>query len=208
LIPLGFLLFCWPPGGDFSAGQQTKEQKPTAIPLDSMYATMWQKPMHHVVAAYKLYPDGKKVPSYPYSFHLNEIRQWPLGASNVCLVCGKDITEAIQSTLVALACGADTSVYHDPNSKCKKLWIVANLGVASSVPTKWVVNSVTIHKQTIRVNYTEPEESGRMPSTCDLRQYLLWAPLGELPAGTYTLELYDAEQRRVTVLRSVRHFGF
>jgi hypothetical protein len=58
------------------------------------------------------------------------------------------------------------------------------------------VQSITQQGNTIRFNYLEPKV-GRSADWGS--PYLYWVPLGELQAGTYTLEVHDLD-RKVTLL--------
>ena len=51
---------------------------------------------------------------------------------------------------------------------------------------------------TIRLTY----EVGQSEND-DLHQYFAWAPLGDLEAGIYSLELIDASEAEVTLMRRV-----
>ena len=50
----------------------------------------------------------------------------------------------------------------------------------------------------MRINY---ESTKSEISTGDVHLYLLWAPIGKLAAGEYTLELYDTAAKKVTASR-------
>jgi hypothetical protein len=64
------------------------------------------------------------------------------------------------------------------------------------MPPAFRVLSVEINGTKIRVNY---ESITRELSTGDEHPYLLWAPLGKLAAGEYTLELFDTATKKLTV---------
>jgi hypothetical protein len=122
--------------------------------------------------------------------------------SNIFLVTGRDIAEAIAATRLAMS-GArpvDGPVKPKDDAKVEKHWLVVFLGHKGSEPPAWLVKSVEQADGTIRATISEPKGGGR---TADLHEYLIWAPVGKLKAGTWTLELYMAEKKRVTLLRRV-----
>jgi hypothetical protein len=75
---------------------------------------------------------------------------------------------------------------------------VAYLGVAGSEPLEWRVKSAEVQRHVVRLTYTK--EGAR---THDLHPYFVWVPLGELKAGTYTLELFEQDLKKVTLSRRV-----
>jgi hypothetical protein len=163
------------------------------IPLESIYSTTGQKGLK----ALKMRLDE------PQGQELQGIaRGYRGGASDVFLVRGKDIAAAVKAARQAFTAGqsADGPVIPDAASRAAPLWVVAYLGSAGSSPPAWLVHSVEVKGQMVRVTFRKPKRFG---STRDLHPYFLWVPLGKVEAGTYTLELFDADKEEVTFLRRV-----
>src|SRR5262245_46133571 len=77
------------------------EQKAEAktISLDSIYSTSYQKPFKTVTAGFNLRPGGAKEYTESYGHLLEQLkREFRGGASNVFLVRGDNIDEAITAT--------------------------------------------------------------------------------------------------------------
>ncbi len=175
-----------------------------AIPLESCYATPG------VRGGCKLITDGGRE---PHGFDLSELYRENLarggGAMNVALVRGGDIAAAVKATRRAFAADwqTDTTVPASPNDGKggPPLWLVAYFGCGSSHPGYGWVQAVEVRGQVVRVAYA-PESKDRA-ATQDTVFFYLWAPLGRAGAGTYALELFDADKKEVTLLRHVAVAG-
>jgi hypothetical protein len=163
------------------------------IPLESIYSTTGQKSLKPVKGHH----------SEPYSNDLSQIRSGlRSGASNIFLVRGNNITQAIAATRRLFVGGgaADVPVLEGVGLEEGPLWLVTYFGSAGSKPSAWQVEPVEQKGKTIRVPFWKP---GRLGSTSDIHAYLVWIPLGELEEGAYTLELFDINQREVILMRRV-----
>jgi hypothetical protein len=132
------------------------------------------------------------------------------GASNVVLVHGKDITAAVKAACGPLIGGApaDTPALPDPDAGAAKrepLWLAAYLGIAGNTSIGWRVHAAETRGLTARLTYSQSRRTGPIGSI--VLQYLVWVPLGEVRAGTYTLELYDADRKEAMLSRRVTVAG-
>jgi hypothetical protein len=160
-------------------------QEPRAIPLNTAYATFNQ--------------DGlKALDEAVDNDHLRQmLDQIQAGPQRIVLCEGKDVGKAVKSAgmsftmpdqpIPAVTIGTDDTV-----------WLVAFLGADGSIPSAYKVRGIEVIGRTIRLSYERDDSSGR---TCDLVGYLVWAPVGRMEAGVYTLELFDAAAGNVTVTR-------
>jgi hypothetical protein len=163
------------------------------IPLGSIYSTNGQEGLKAVRLGLE----------EPYGHDLQEIvREFRSGASNIVLVRGKDIAAALKATRWAFTANRPADVPVDPEDGSKRapLWLVAFFGAAGSDPPAWLVQSIEVRGRLVRVVFVKPK---RLISTRDSHLYFIWVPLGKPEVGTYTLELFDAEKREVTLLRRV-----
>jgi hypothetical protein len=128
-----------------------------------------------------------------------------LGASNIFLVRGNDIKEAMQATHQIFTGGGSASrvpAISRIRSHAKTVWLVGYFGVRGSTPKAWLVDSVELHDNKIRLNFSEPGAQ-----TQDTLDYAAWAPLGELRLGTYTLEMFDVGKKEVVLMRRAEVVG-
>ena len=125
-----------------------------------------------------------------------------IGASNVCLVLGDDLAEGINATRMVFAGGrsADSPASRERTSTSRQYWMVAYFGVSHRGPAAWAIESVKQNGNAFRVSFTRPKADG---TTADTHQYFLWVPVGELEAGQYELELFNADAKRLTLMRRV-----
>jgi hypothetical protein len=171
------------------------------IPLESVYSTSQQPGLKHVTHAMKA--DGNRwVPLEPYGHFLQRIRSdFSSGLTNVFLVRGKDITQAVRATSMAMPgnSGGGYPVLPEDGSEPTQLWLVAYLGRSSSGTDAEVpIQSVEREGKTIRLAYRYHRNANQ-----DMMPYIFWVPLGEMKKGTYTLELFDTDKKEVTLLRRV-----
>jgi hypothetical protein len=177
-----------PPGGK---GEEKAGAK--AVPLGSVHSTSRQKGL-------KLIDQGKGDEAFPNQMRVLFERSIRMGASNVFLARGDDLKAAVKATWEVFRYGRSASgpVSADRRSRSERYWLVAYLGVDGSVPPAWLVKSVKVSGRTIRLAFTK-----RGDATGVLHPYFVWAPLGKLGPGTYTLELFDEESKQVTLSRRV-----
>jgi hypothetical protein len=156
--------------------QDAGKRPPRKVPLETIYTTGGQKGLRAL-------PD-------PYSF--------PRGPSNMFLVRGEDVDDAIAATTSILAAGEPVvSAVGTGGVRSNKIWLAAYFGTAGS-GSPWIVTSLEIQDRRICLHYRQLDGTSN-----DLHQYLIWAPLGQLPAATYTLELVDDDRDTVTLSRRV-----
>jgi hypothetical protein len=189
------ILFLAAVGCDEPRGNEShpKPEAVRVIPLKDIYSTNRQKGLQRV----------SKGEDEPYARELLELRRGlRTGASNVLLVRGKDFRTAVKASWLAFTGGrtAVRPVVPDEGSKGAPLWLVGYLGISGSSPPDLLVQSAERKGNTIRLSYFRPKDGA---DSRDLHHYLVWVPLGELKAGSYTLELFDANKKEVTLLRRV-----
>src|SRR5436190_18631962 len=171
-----------------SGGEQAR-----TIPLESMYSTSEQPGLKHMTYAARA--DGNRwVYLEPYGQYLAKIwREFRSGPTNVFLVRGKDINQAVQAASLAMPgnYGGGYPVHPDANawpvpSEPTQLWLVAYLGHGSSGTNAVVpIQSVEREGKTIRLAYCYRRNNNK-----DFMPYIFWIPLGEMEKGTYMLELF------------------
>ena len=142
------------------------------------------------------------------------------GPSNVLLVHGDDFRWAVWSTWQAYnhygtytaenalpARDPDPEKKDDPDPpkdvNKSAVWVVAYLGTDTS--DRWLIKSVERTGNRVRVSYTDRYKNpGGVGATVgDSTPYIMWAPLGRLDAGKYTLELYETNEMEVKLTRLV-----
>ena len=168
-------------------GQATR-----AIPLDTAYATFNQEGM-------------KSLDNVSNTEALWEIfNQVQEGLQRIVFCDGKDIAAAVKSAGMSFTMSAMSSsmegqpvpaITIDPEDT---VWLAAFLGSDGSVPPAFIVRSINVKGRTIRVSYDRDNSSGR---SCDLRSYMVWAPVGRVEAGEFTLELFDVTAGEVTLIK-------
>jgi hypothetical protein len=178
--------------------KQGKPPKMTAqkIPLEQVYSTNGQEGLIPVRLGTKA----------PYDACLREMFRHSagIGASNIFLVKGNDITEAITATATVIAGGngaerpARGVPPHDEPTKC---WLVAYLGMSESKPPAWAVVKVEKEGKTLRLYYYGRQPPGHAPE--GKHHYFAWVPVGDLEAGRYDLELIEAGRRSLVLRRKV-----
>ncbi|MFO0808028.1 MAG: hypothetical protein U0746_05355 [Gemmataceae bacterium] len=137
-------------------------------------------------------------------FDLGELyKEYRAEASNMALVRGRDIGEAVKATRRAFAASVrtDAQVLANPDNakvESSSLWLVVYFGMGPSTPGFGRVQSTEVRSQTIRVAYSRARPGA---ATADIVFYYLWVPLGKAGAGAYALELFDADRNEVTLLR-------
>ncbi len=117
----------------FAVAASSAEDKVRTIPLDLVYSTSTQKGLRAMSRSFTG-KDGQKKFAEPYGYALEQIylQTQGLGPSNVFLVRGQDIQQAVTATMLVLTGGrsADQPTGEGPG----KDWAVAYLGVSGSTP--------------------------------------------------------------------------
>jgi hypothetical protein len=176
---------------DRCAAEEAKGRK---IPLKALYSTNGQ---HGVL------PLPRRLEA-AYGWDLEQIREATsrLGASNVFLVRGKDVAEAIRGTRKVFTGARTADALSAPEAPrgAKECWAVAYFGNRFGWPPAWVVDPTEVAGKTIRIPFRKTKP---LTGTGDFHPYFVWVPLGELKEGTYTLELFDTEKKETVLLRRV-----
>jgi hypothetical protein len=125
-----------------------------------------------------------------------------MGVSNVFLVRCRDLSTAMTTTGQVLTRGNSLvkPISSSKDSKSDEVWMVAYLGLDAQ-GSVYRVESVAVSGRTIRASYRYRHPA---VSNSGLQPYFYWVPLGRVAPGTYRLELYDADQEEVTLMRRVR----
>ena len=162
------------------------ENEPTrVIPLNSVYATFAQD-------------DPRSAEGIIGQETLEQVANANRAAPRRIVLCvGADATAAVRDSAKAFALREKgiPSVHIDSSHM---LWLAAYLGTEGTVPPAYRVESIEIRDRTIRVTYESDAGGAR---TCDLHDYLLWAPLNRVESGMYTVELFDSAINEVTASR-------
>jgi hypothetical protein len=136
--------------------------KPKAIPLDTAYNWNEQQGLKTV---HGVDYDTDKL----YKSFLEN------GLSNIYLVRGRDIKEALAATLYAMKGGTGVEngvrVHHDDKNPAKALWLVAYLGKGQSTPLLFEFTGVERDGNRFRVGYRYTRPGG---GSDDLKPYPLW----------------------------------
>jgi hypothetical protein len=125
------------------------------------------------------------------------------GASNAFLVDAANLNDAVGATgrILLGSRAADIPASNELGPVSGRQWLVAFLGAAHSSPVRWVVEKVAVTENNIRLTYHKPESA---IATSDIHRYYYWVPLGKLAPGTYQVELFDADEKAVTLMRRVK----
>lgn len=162
------------------------ENEPTrVIPLNSVYATFAQDNLRSaegIIDQETLERVAKANRAVP---------------RRIALCVGADATAAVRDSAKAFALPEMGIPSVDVDSS-HTLWLAVYLGTEGTVPPAYRLESIEIRDRTIRVTY-ESDESGAR--SCDLHDYLLWAPLNRVESGLYTLELFDSGINEVAITR-------
>ena len=156
------------------------------IPLNRIYATFDQDDLKSADAAFEV---------ADYAEAMNVLRE---GSGQIVLCDGKDIAAAVKGSMDVFTLPADPmpSTFADSRSS---FWVAAYFGAEGSMPPAFEVRSVEVTGMTIRVSFERMPASSR---SCDLRDYMIWAPVGRLESGMYTLELFDVSANNVVLVRT------
>lgn len=123
------------------------------------------------------------------------------GPSNAFLVDADSIKDAMRGSLRVMVGGAaaDKAV-KSVAVRSGEYWLVAFLGCGHSGPLRWEVKEIRVDKWRVRLTYRVPKEGW---ATADVHRHIFWAPLGKLPAGAYSVELFDSGSDAITMKRRV-----
>jgi hypothetical protein len=164
-------------GYTFSQPEAEKQKK---IELKTIHSTNGQKELQQVDLAATKIGDKLRISEY--------------GASNVFLVRGKDISEAIKETHAVVWQLAPGDKIEGVDSEA---WLVVFFGVAGSGGERWKVISVDYSPKRVRVWYKENDGI----DTDDIHHYYAWIPLGKLDPGTFSMELWDQNTNEMVISR-------
>jgi hypothetical protein len=171
------------------------EPEAVAIPLAAIYSTNGQKGLIAVHGG----------ATAPGGFDMDEMhREFRGGISNIFLANADDIVQAVSATRRAFTSGMSAEVPVLPRltevRRPAAFWMVVFLGIRGSEPPALLVRSVERKGKVIRLGFQRYAGGGK---TKDSHRYFIWVPLGKLDSGKYTLELFDAETKEVTLTRRV-----
>ena len=155
------------------------------IPLHTVYATFNQEGLKAADEA---------VDNEDLAMALNAIGD---GREEVVLCVGDDVVAAVKASIASFAMPKEP-VPAVGGGSIATIWVAAHLGSDGSVPPAYRVRSVEVNRTTIRVAFAHEDSPVR---SCDLRGYMIWAPVGRVAAGAYTLELFDVTADRVIATR-------
>ena len=118
-------------------------------------------------------------------------------SAQIVLCNGNDIAAAVKSSGESFRMPEEPapSIVAGPSNP---VWVAAYFGTDGSVPPAYKVRAVEITGKSIRVAYERVESPGR---SCDLHAYVIWAPIGPISAGSYTLELFDVAADSIIATR-------
>jgi len=177
-----------------TAATPTSKADP-AIPLSKIVTTSPQSDLQAFEVVFPNEIERRKL--------FQRISAFSSGASNLFLVDATNTLDAFKASLSVLegSHSADTPALvntDDPDRGSH--WLVAYLGVGPSQPVSWVVESVTVKRNSIRVSYHQPKAN---IVTGDIWRFYYWVPLGTLDPGNYQLEFYTTKEKAVTLSRRV-----
>ena len=176
------------------AGDEKEGKKVASIPLKSIYSTGRQEGL-------KVMDQGQgdqEVRNEMRELHQQAIK---MGASNIFLVRGDHIEDAVKATweVFLRGHGVDEPVNWDWRRKSDKYWLVGYFGVSGSEGPAWLAKSVEATATEIKLTFTNPAAL-----TQDDHPYFFWVPLGKLKPETYTLTLEDGDRQKSLLVRRVR----
>ena len=157
------------------------------IPLDTVYATFNQEGFKSL---------DLEVETNGLFQVLSAVRESP---QQIILCVGSDVASAVIASELGFAT-PDEATPPVTGGTSDTLWLAAYLGSDGSVPSAFRLRAIEVNGKTIRVEYERDESPVR---SADLRNYLIWVPLGRVEAGAYTLELFDTAAERVTRSRTL-----
>ncbi len=179
------------------AANQKNEQR--SVSLSDIVTTSSQRPLQAVRDVLQ-----KKSSAQSANDYLRQLLASPNGCSNAFLVEAANIDDALSASfnVVIGSRSVDAPVWADTlqPTNIGNHWLVAYLGTGPSDPAWWTIESVGIGKDKVILRY---RKSKPRPATEDRHRYYYWVPLGKLAPGAYEIQLFDAEQSTVTLMRRV-----
>jgi hypothetical protein len=174
-----------------------REEPEEAVPLDTVFAASGQKDLLQLPQNRFVEGDNPQKRSL--------FRASDIGPSNLFLVAGSDITEAMEATFFAFRGErVDSPVaVPGPNPPSKRLWAFVYLGAAQGAPLEWAVTRVSVNRDQVRVTVARPDRAARLGFQFNMTMYLFWVPLGEPKHKAYTLQAYDETNRATLMTRYV-----
>lgn len=170
------------------------------VPLADMLTTSGQEGMQQVGETFQGVDDPANKSTNGYLHKIYEAS----GPSDVFLVDATTMHEAVSasaSVFVGSRSASTPAPVNKQNPLRGNLWLVAYLGKSHSSPMRWVVDSATVTENKIRLAYREPQWN---IGTSDSMPYLYWIPLGKIEPGIYEVELFDADEKAVILMRRVK----
>jgi 2-keto-3-deoxy-6-phosphogluconate aldolase len=126
------------------------------------------------------------------------------GATNVFVVRGADIEEAIEVTAMitlGLQCLDSQDTYRlSKKELAKNFWLVAYFG-AGTVPCPFQIDEVKKSNGKLSLTYSVPKQ---LFSTMMSNPHFVWIELGDLTPGRYSLELRQTDGHESSVTRSFK----
>jgi hypothetical protein len=200
------LLFVHAQQGNEKPEAKPDKVKQVSIPKDQIYTTSGEPGFKkQLVALFRRDKDGREKGEYPYSYDLKMIEKVGMGASNVFIVRGEEIKDAVSATRLVFdrGVGAEEPRKYDAEDQeivSKRYWLVIYLGTFGSEPPVWQFKSMSISDRTIEFAYSKIKPRIH---THDVWRYFYWIQLGQLRAGTYELRLVDSDKKRLSLIRYV-----
>jgi hypothetical protein len=180
-----------------SAGDGGGAAKTVSVPLGEVYTTSEQKGLKRV---------ARGEDRTPVKLRSRLTVAAPKGGlPDAFLARGRDITAVVGVTASFYEGGGfgDGDIGPEERSPQDQVWLVAYLGRTTSDPLRFEVTAVERRGAAVRLSYRVVPLGGGVAVTLDRRPYYYWAPLGRLAPGAYQVELYDAAEKQVTLMRRV-----
>jgi hypothetical protein len=184
-LAVAALALAWACAGTHGGDDPDPEPKAKVykVPLKSVYVSFEQEGTKHFDRGSKEDPDGEL--RAIWKVELGEEREFFL--VRACKVGGA--AKAARKVLSGQHKGGAPASADDGAAE---YWLVAYLGTLGSEPPAFSVVSAERQGRTISLRV---QKIKRTLVSKDRHQYLVWVPLGKLPNGKYTLELYlDGEK--------------
>jgi hypothetical protein len=183
-----------------------EKDKPVSIPKNAIYTTSGEPGFkQQLVALFRRDKGGGLKGEHQFTDDLRSIENQGGGSSNVFIVRGEEIKDALSATrlVIGYSAGADEPRKYDAKDQVivsKRYWLVVYLGTFGSEPPAWEFNSLSVSGHTIEFTYSKSKS--RIHSH-DIWKYYYWAALPELTSGTYQLRLFDSGKNRPSLIRFV-----
>lgn len=176
--------------------------EPVTVPLADMLTTSRQEGMQQVGEEFRR--PGNEKENKSITGYLKQIYEASRqGASNAFLVDATNAHDAVRASASVLLGGRSASAAVPVEKQRAYLgshWLVAYLGCGHSDPLPWIVENAAVVESKIQLTYRQPRA---FIATSDSLPYYYWIPLGKLAPGTYEIELFDADEQAVTLMRRV-----